>query len=221
MNLYFETIQEGMVNGDAEIVKTSTELALSEGISADMIISQALLPKMEEIGREFRSGNIFIPDVLMSSRAMHASLYVLKPLIIESQVIKKKGRIIIGTVAGDLHDIGKNLVSMSLQGDGYEVIDLGIDVPASAFLAAIERYKPDVMAMSALLTTTIGEFKNVIKVINDEGKREQIKIVIGGGPVSMDYMDEVGADGYGKDVFEAIASVNQLLVNKEGYFNVQ
>jgi 5-methyltetrahydrofolate--homocysteine methyltransferase len=221
MNLYFETIQEGMVNGDAEIVKTSTELALSEGISADMIISQALLPKMEEIGREFRSGNIFIPDVLMSSRAMHASLYVLKPLIIESQVIKKKGRIIIGTVAGDLHDIGKNLVSMSLQGDGYEVIDLGIDVPASAFLAAIERYKPDVMAMSALLTTTIGEFKNVIKVINDEGKREQIKIVIGGGPVSMDYMDEVGADGYGKDVFEAIASVNQLLGNKEGYFNVQ
>lgn len=210
-----------MVNGDAEIVKTSTELALSEGISADMIISQALLPKMEEIGREFRSGNIFIPDVLMSSRAMHASLYVLKPLIIESQVIKKKGRIIIGTVAGDLHDIGKNLVSMSLQGDGYEVIDLGIDVPASAFLAAIERYKPDVMAMSALLTTTIGEFKNVIKVINDEGKREQIKIVIGGGPVSMDYMDEVGADGYGKDVFEAIASVNQLLGNKEGYFNVQ
>ncbi|MDK2905431.1 MAG: hypothetical protein PWR12_1507 [Eubacteriaceae bacterium] len=221
MNLYFETIQQGMVNGDAEIVKTSTELALSEGISADMIISQALLPKMEEIGREFRSGNIFIPDVLMSSRAMHASLYVLKPLIIESQVIKKKGRIIIGTVAGDLHDIGKNLVSMSLQGDGYEVIDLGIDVPASAFLAAIERYKPDVMAMSALLTTTIGEFKNVIKVINDEGKREQIKIVIGGGPVSMDYMDEVGADGYGKDVFEAIASVNQLLGNKEGYFNVQ
>ncbi|MDI3537574.1 MAG: hypothetical protein PWP30_2056 [Eubacteriaceae bacterium] len=210
-----------MVNGDAEIVKTSTELALSEGISADMIISQALLPKMEEIGREFRSGNIFIPDVLMSSRAMHASLYVLKPVIIESQVIKKKGRIIIGTVAGDLHDIGKNLVSMSLQGDGYEVIDLGIDVPASAFLAAIERYKPDVMAMSALLTTTIGEFKNVIKVINDEGKREQIKIVIGGGPVSMDYMDEVGADGYGKDVFEAIASVNQLLGNKEGYFNVQ
>lgn len=221
MNLYFETIQQGMVNGDAEIVKTSTELALSEGISADMIISQALLPKMEEIGREFRSGNIFIPDVLMSSRAMHASLYVLKPLIIESQVIKKKGRIIIGTVAGDLHDIGKNLVSMSLQGDGYEVIDLGIDVPASAFLAAIERYKPDVMAMSALLTTTIGEFKNVIKVINDEGKREQIKIVIGGGPVSMDYMDKVGADGYGKDVFEAIASVNQLLGNKEGYFNVQ
>ncbi|MDN5308242.1 MAG: hypothetical protein PWP16_1605 [Eubacteriaceae bacterium] len=221
MNLYFETIQQGMVNGDAEIVKTSTELALSEGISADMIISQALLPKMEEIGREFRSGNIFIPDVLMSSRAMHASLYVLKPLIIESQVIKKKGRIIIGTVAGDLHDIGKNLVSMSLQGDGYEVIDLGIDVPASAFLAAIERYKPDVMAMSALLTTTIGEFKNVIKVINDEGKREQIKIVIGGGSVSMDYMDEVGADGYGKDVFEAIASVNQLLGNKEGYFNVQ
>lgn len=210
-----------MDDGDAEMVKNATEMALSEGIKADVIISQALLPKMDAIGREFRNGDIFIPDVLMSSRAMHASLYVLKPLLIDSLAIKKKGRVIIGTVAGDLHDLGKNLVSMSLQGDGYEVIDLGIDVPVSVFLAAIEQHEPDVLAMSALLTTTMGEFKNVIKAITDRGLREQIKIVIGGGPVSPDYMDEVGADGYGKDVFEAITSVNQLLGNKEGYFNVQ
>ncbi|WKY43249.1 corrinoid protein [Eubacteriaceae bacterium ES2] len=209
-----------MEEGNAEMVKNATELALSEGLAADIIISQALLPKMEEIGREFRSGNIFIPDVLMSSRAMHASLYVLKPLVIESLVLKKKGRVIIGTVAGDLHDIGKNLVSMTLQGDGYEVIDLGIDVPVSAFVAAIERYRPDVLAMSALLTTTMVEFKNVIKAITDEGMREQVKIVIGGGPVSPDYIDEVGANGYGKDVFEALASINRLLGNKEGYINV-
>ena len=209
-----------MINGDAELVKNSTELALTIGISADVVITKALIPMMEQIGKEFRNGNIFIPDVLMSSRAMHASLYVLKPLIVESELKQKKGLIIIGTVAGDLHDIGKNLVSMTLQGDGYEVIDLGIDVPASSFIAAIQRYKPDILAMSALLTTTIGELKHVIQSIVNEGIRDRVKIVVGGGPVTQDYVDEIGANGYGKDVFGAIDIVNKLLGNKAGYFNV-
>ncbi|PKM48671.1 MAG: cobalamin-binding protein, partial [Firmicutes bacterium HGW-Firmicutes-6] len=128
--------------------------------------------------------------------------------------------VIIGTVAGDLHDIGKNMVSMTLQGDGYEVIDLGIDVPASSFISAIQRYKPDILAMSALLTTTIGELKHVIQSIVNEGIRDRVKIVVGGGPVTQDYVDEIGANGYGKDVFGAIDIVNQLLGNKPGYFNV-
>ncbi|MDO9493908.1 B12-binding domain-containing protein [Acetobacterium sp.] len=220
MEGYLKEIQDGLINGDAEVVKNATELALTMGISAGVIITNALIPMMEQIGTEFRTGNIFIPDVLMSSRAMHASLYVLKPLLVESNLNRKKGLIIIGTVAGDLHDIGKNMVSMTLQGDGYEVIDLGIDVPASSFISAIQRYKPDILAMSALLTTTIGELKHVIQAIVNEGIRDRVKIVVGGGPVTQDYVDEIGANGYGKDVFGAIDIVNQLLGNKAGYFNV-
>ena len=220
MDGYIKEIQDGLNDGDAEVVKNATEQALKMGISADVVITTALIPIMEQIGKEFRNGNIFIPDVLMSSRAMHASLYVLKPLIIESNLKRKKGLIVIGTVAGDLHDIGKNMVSMTLQGDGYEVIDLGIDVPASSFISAIQRYKPDILAMSALLTTTIGELKHVIQAMINEGIRDRVKIVVGGGPVTQDYVDEIGANGYGKDVFGAIEIVNQLLGNKVGYFNV-
>lgn len=220
VDIYVKEIQDGLTDGDAEIVKNSTEKALKMGIPPELIIINALIPIMEQIGKEFRNGNIFIPDVLMSSRAMHASLYVLKPLIIDSSLDKKKGRIIIGTVAGDLHDIGKNMVSMTLQGDGYEVIDLGIDVPASSFISAILRYQPDILAMSALLTTTIGELKHVVQAIRNEGLRDRIKIIIGGGPVTQDYVDEIGANGYGEDVFGAIETVNKLLGNKEGYFNV-
>lgn len=220
MDGYIKEIQEGLIEGDAEVVKNLTEQALNMGISADVIMANALIPMMEEIGNEFRNGNIFIPEVLMSSRAMHASLYVLKPLIVESKIKRKKGLVIIGTVAGDLHDIGKNMVSMTLQGDGYEVIDLGIDVPASSFVSAILRYKPDVLAMSALLTTTIGEMRYVTQSIVNEGIRDRIKIVVGGGPVTQDYVEEIGANGYGKDVFGAIDTVNKLLGNKVGYFNV-
>lgn len=220
MDGYIKEIQDGLNDGDAEVVKNATEQALKKGILADVIITTALIPMMEQIGTEFRNGNIFIPDVLMSSRAMHASLYVLKPLLVESNLKRKKGLIIIGTVAGDLHDIGKNMVSMTLQGDGYEVIDLGIDVPASSFISAIQRYKPDILAMSALLTTTIGELKHVIQAIVNEGIRDRVKIVVGGGPVTQDYVDEIGANGFGKDVFGAIEIVNQLLGNKAGYFNV-
>ncbi|MEO1814274.1 MAG: corrinoid protein [Acetobacterium sp.] len=220
MDGYLKDIQDGLNDGDAEVVKNATEQALKMGMSADVIITTALIPMMEQIGKEFRNGNIFIPDVLMSSRAMHASLYVLKPLLVESNLKRKKGLIVIGTVAGDLHDIGKNMVSMTLQGDGYEVIDLGIDVPASSFIAAIQRYKPDILAMSALLTTTIGELKHVIQAIVNEGIRDRVKIVVGGGPVTQDYVDEIGANGFGKDVFGAIEIVNQLLGNKAGYFNV-
>ena len=220
MDGYIKEIQEGLIEGDAEVVKNLTEQALNMGISADVIMANALIPMMEEIGNEFRNGNIFIPEVLMSSRAMHASLYVLKPLIVESKIKRKKGLVIIGTVAGDLHDIGKNMVSMTLQGDGYEVIDLGIDVPASSFVSAILRYKPDVLAMSALLTTIIGEMRYVTQSIVNEGIRDRIKIVVGGGPVTQDYVEEIGANGYGKDVFGAIDIVNKLLGNKVGYFNV-
>ena len=220
MEAVIKEIQEALIDGNAELVKKSTEKALDQGINSEVIINKGLIPTMDKIGKEFRTGNIYIPEVLMSSRAMHASLYVLKPLLIDSELLKTKGRIVIGTVAGDLHDIGKNMVSMSLQGDGYEVIDLGIDVPADDFMSAILQYKPDILAMSALLTTTIGEFNIVIKAVVDQGLRDSLKIVVGGGPVTQDFVDRIGADGYGKDIFDAIDVVNSLLGKKEGYFNV-
>jgi len=220
MEAVIKEIQEALIDGNAELVKKSTEKALDQGISSEIIIKKVLIPTMDKIGKEFRAGNIYIPEVLMSSRAMHASLYVLKPLLIDSELSKTKGRIVIGTVAGDLHDIGKNMVSMSLQGDGYEVIDLGIDVPADDFMSAILQYKPDVLAMSALLTTTIGEFNTIIKAVVNEGLRDSLKIVVGGGPVTQDFVERIGADGYGKDIFDAIDVVNSLLGKKEGYFNV-
>lgn len=219
MNRYVKEIQLALVDGDAEGVKNLTELALNEGIQAGTIVSNALIPIIKKIGKEFKIGNVGIPEVLVSSRAMHASLYVLKPILTKSNLKQKKGRIIIGTVAGDLHDLGKNMVSMVFQGDGYEVIDLGIDVPASSFVAAISRYQPDVLAMSALLTTTMDEFKHVIDEIENEGLRDQVKIVVGGGPITPDYAHEIGANGYGEDVFEAITIINQLLGKKEGYLN--
>ncbi|MGV8905093.1 MAG: cobalamin B12-binding domain-containing protein [Acetobacterium sp.] len=219
MDVLIKEIQDGLNDGNAEQVKKSTEKALEQGINSEVIIKKALIPTMDKIGKEFRAGNIFIPEVLMSSRAMHASLYVLKPLLIDSQLSKKKGLVVIGTVAGDLHDIGKNMVSMTFQGDGYEVIDLGIDVPADDFVSAILQYKPDILGLSALLTTTIGEFKNVIKAVINEGLRDNINIVIGGGPATQDFADEIGADGYGKDIFDAIDVVNNILGKKGGYFN--
>lgn len=210
-------IQQGLVDGDAEYVKDKTEAALGLEIGPEAIIKKALIPTMNKIGQEFREGEIYIPDVLMSSRAMHASLYVLKPLLTKA-MSHHKGKVVIGTVAGDLHDIGKNMVIWSLQGEGYEVIDLGIDVPPASFVAAIRKCQPDILAMSALLTTTIGEMRNVIQEVTDEGLRDKVKIIVGGGPVTQDFADEVGANGYGKDIFGAIDVVNHILSRGSGYF---
>ncbi len=218
MNKTILNLKQGVIEGNAEYVKKITETAVKEGMNADEIITLALMPVMDQIGLSFKKGELYIPDVLMSSRAMHASLYVLKPLMTQ-QEHHKKGRIVIGTVAGDLHDIGKNMVTWSLQGEGYEVIDLGIDVPASEFIKAIRNYQPDILALSALLTTTLGEIRTVIRALIDEGLRRQVKIVIGGGPVTRDYSDEVMADGYGEDIFEAIDVVNALLGKASGYFS--
>lgn len=204
-------IQMGVEEGDAEAVKRVTEFSLHEGIGAKRIIEEGLLPIMERIGKAFRSGEIYIPDVLMSSRAVHASLYVLKPLMSHYDIGFYKRTIVIGTVAGDLHDIGKNMIAMVLKGDGYRVIDLGIDVPAESFVTAVKHYQPDLLAISALLTTTMGELKNVIEAIEDAGIRQSIKIAFGGGPVTQEYAENIGADGYGAEAFDAVAMVSNLL----------
>ncbi|HEY3427017.1 MAG TPA: corrinoid protein, partial [Negativicutes bacterium] len=195
MDRIISEIQTALFEGEAQIIKNKVEKALAMKFEPNIILQKALLPGMKIVGQRFRRNEIFIPDVLLSSRAMHAALYVLKP-IITNNGLSIKGRIVIGTVAGDLHDIGKNMVSMVLEGTGYEVVDVGIDVPADDFIAAIKEYKPDVVGLTALLTTTMMELSNVMETIDKEGLREQVKIFVGGGPITVDFAASIEADAY-------------------------
>lgn len=212
-------IQEGLMEGDAQLVKKKTEQALAHGIDAKYIVQHGLVPIMKIIGQKFRSGELFIPDVLMSSRAFHASLYVLRPYLVNTR-LSSKGIILVGTVAGDLHDIGKNMVTMMLQGAGYTVIDLGIDVPTDNFIDAIIEHKPDILALSALLTTTMGELGEVVKKLKERGLRHQVKIIVGGGPVTPEFAMGIDADAYATDAYNAVEAVNRLMDGEIGFFTV-
>lgn len=212
-------IQEGLMEGDAQYVKEKTERALAVGITAKSIILQGLVPAMKDIGEKFRMAEIFIPDVLMASRAMHASLYVLRPLVAKSK-LATQGLVVVGTVAGDLHDIGKNMVSMMLEGAGYEVYDVGIDVPVAAFVEAVKEHKPDVLAMSALLTTTMGELRDVVCKLEKEGLRQELKILVGGGPVTPEFAQAIDADAYAASSYHAVEAVNRLINGEVGFFVV-
>lgn len=208
-------IQNGIYKGDTKYVIDRTELALRYGISLEEIMKDALFPPMNVLGEKLRTHEIFIPDVLKASRAMHAALYVLRPIISHSSS-SPKGLVVIGTVAGDLHDIGKNMVSMMLSGHGYTVIDLGIDVTKEQFAEAIVKYQPDILALSALLTTTMPEMQNVIEYLKKKNLRDQVKITIGGSPTSMDFAQEIGADAYSANVFDCIEAVNDLVSGRIG-----
>lgn len=219
MEQVIKDIQAGLMEGDAQYVKEKTEEALNQGIIAKKIILRGLMPAMKELGEKFRAAEIFIPDVLMASRAMHASLFVLKPILVKSSS-GLQGRVVVGTAAGDLHDIGKNMVSMMLEGAGYEVFDVGIDVPSGAFVEAVKEFKPDVLAMSALLTTTMGELREVICRLKEEGLREDLKILVGGGPVTPEFALAIEADAYASTSFHAIEATNRLITGEVGFFAV-
>lgn len=212
-------IQKGVLSGDTKYVIDRTEMSLRYGISIEEIMSGALFPPMQLLGERLRTHEIFIPEVLRASRAMHAALYVLRPIISHCSDNKMKGLVVIGTVAGDLHDIGKNMVVMMLMGHGYTVIDLGIDVTKERFADAVINYKPNVLALSALLTTTILEIKNVIDYLEERDLRSQVKITIGGAPTTMEFAREVGADAYSDTVFDAIEAVDGLVTGKSGKYS--
>ncbi|MDO5411265.1 MAG: corrinoid protein [Lachnospiraceae bacterium] len=210
-----QQIKNGIYKGDTKYVIDRTELALRYGISLEEIMKEALFPPMQVLGQKLRTHEIFIPDVLKASRAMHAALYVLRPIISHSNSAPK-GLVVIGTVAGDLHDIGKNMVSMMLTGHGYTVVDLGIDVTKEQFAEAIMHYHPNVLALSALLTTTMPEMENVIEYLKDQGLRDQVKITIGGAPTTMEFAQSIGADAYSENVFDAILAVDDLIADQIG-----
>jgi len=188
-------LSTAVIEGNVDDMADLTEDALDEGISAQEILDKGLMPGMDHVGVEFKAGNMFVPEVLRSARAMHASMDIVRPMLVETGA-KLTGKLLLGTVKGDLHDIGKNLVGMMCEGAGFEVIDLGKDIEPEAFVEAIKEHNPDVLGMSALLTTTMRAMERTIKALEEAGLRDKVKIMIGGAPVTQSFADQIGADGY-------------------------
>ncbi len=207
MNI-LEEIRDAVVEGNAAKVKELSGKAIEEGFSAAQILDEGLIGGMNIIGPRFKNNEIFIPEVLKSARAMHAGMDMIKPQIVSSN-IQEKGIVLIGTVAGDLHDIGKNMVIMMLEGSGFKVIDLGINVPTEKFIEAIEEHKPQILGLSALLTTTMKQMKNTVETLLTLESRP--KIIIGGAPITQKFCDEIGADAYAADAASAAEIANMLI----------
>lgn len=208
----FDLIKEAVLDGDAEQTMALVKEALAAGITPDDIVEHALIASMSAVGRDFKSGDFYIPDVLMSSRASHAALFVLQQSAPNAQALSKdRGTVVVGTVAGDLHDIGKNIASLMLQCERFEVIDLGIDVIPEVFVEAIREHKPIVVGLSALLTTTMGEMRKVIEAIDAAGLHDDVKVYVSGLPVTQAYANEIGADHYCEDARDTIDYVKSLI----------
>lgn len=203
-------IAEYLVAGDDEKVAELTAQAITGKIAPKNILDGALVAGMNVVGEQFRKREIFLPDVLLASKAMYAGLEKLKPLL-ASEGIPTLGKIVIGTVHGDLHDIGKNLVSIMLKGAGFEVIDLGKDVPAEKFIEAAKKEEATVIGMSALLTTTMPVMKKVTHLLREQGLSGRIRTIVGGAPLSKSYADEIGADAYGYDAAKAVDLIRDLI----------
>jgi 5-methyltetrahydrofolate--homocysteine methyltransferase len=198
----FSQITETLIQADADKLTAQVQAALDQGFTADQILSQALIPGMDVVGERMESGEMFIPEVLMSAQAMGTVVKILKPLL-DSDGGSSFGKAIIGTVKGDLHDIGKNLVSMMMESAGFEVIDLGVDIPPEQFIDAIREHNAGIVGLSALLTTTMPMMKETVDAICKSGLRENVKIIVGGAPVNQAFAEEIGADGYAADAGSA------------------
>ena len=198
----FEEMTNMVIAGEEEKVVELTKKAVEEGVSPMEIINEGLMKGMDVVGQRFKAAEMFIPEVLMSAKSMSAGMEIVKPLIVDGEV-PSKGKVIIGTVKGDLHDIGKKLVGMIMESSGLIVDDLGIDVSPEQFVQAVKEKKPDVVGMSALLTTTMLAMKDTIEVLKEEGLRDAVKIMVGGAPVSSDFAKGIGADGWAPDAVSA------------------
>lgn len=196
--------------GDSASVKDFVRNAISQNLPAENILNSGLIKGMDSVGKKFKNNEIFIPEVLIATRAMKAGMDILRPHLAE-EVRQSKGKVVIGTVKGDLHDIGKKIVNMMLEREGYEIIDLGIDVPKEKFIEKINQEHPNVVGMSALLTTTMSYMREVIEAIEKEELKHKPKIIIGGAPITQSYADEIKADGYASDASSAVALVKNLL----------
>jgi len=204
----FQAMADALIKGQAPTVKELVQAAVDEGVTPGDILTNGMIAGMSVVGERFKKNEIYVPEVLIAARAMHAGMDVIKPLLTESGV-QPKGVFAIGTVKGDLHDIGKNLVMMMMEGAGFRVIDLGVDVNPEKFVEAAKEAK--IIGMSALLTTTMPAMKTTIDAIKAAGIRETVKIVVGGAPLTQAYADQIGADGYAPDAASAVDTVNEFV----------
>ncbi len=198
----FNKLADAIFKGDVAEVVATTKVLLNDGATPLEIVNDGLLAGMNIVGPKFKAGEMFVPEVMMSARALGEGMRIVKPMLSASDAVSV-GTVVIGTVAGDLHDIGKNLVVMILKSGGFNVIDLGIDVPPEKFVEAVKEHNPQVVGMSALLTTTMAAMKQTLDAMTEAGVREQVKVIIGGAPVTQKYADEIGANGYASDAILA------------------
>ena len=208
-------MQDDLYDGLKEEIVAETNEALRRGYGAPDVLAKGLVAGMDIVGVDFRDGILFVPEVLMAANAMKAGMEILRPLLVETGA-ERIGTMVIGTVKGDIHDIGKNLVSMMMEGAGFEVINLGINNDAEKFLAAIREHKPDIVGMSALLTTTMPYMKVVVQALKDEGVRDELFVMVGGAPVTETFARAVGADAYGRDAAVAVELAKRHMAGKRG-----
>lgn len=203
-------LYDAVLNGNAKVAKSVTEQALAEGTDPQKLVTEFMIPAMDEVGRRFEKNEYFVPELLIAARAMKTALAIIAPLL-KAKGAEPVARVAIGTVKGDLHDIGKNLVAAMLEGGGFEIIDLGVDVTPEKFIEAVQTKKANVIALSALLTTTMPMMKATIEQINKAGVRKQVKVMIGGAPVTQKYAEEIGADGYADNASSAVSLARSLV----------
>jgi 5-methyltetrahydrofolate--homocysteine methyltransferase len=205
-----QSIHDAVLVGDLTTTEEQVETAIASGLGPADILQNGLISAMAEVGRRFEAGDYYVPEMLISARAMKGGLAILRPLLAESDV-QPLGKVVIGTVKGDLHDIGKNLVSMMMEGAGFEIVDLGVDVTPDTFVEAVRAGGIDVLGMSALLTTTMPLMKSTIEALVEAQLRDKIKVIIGGAPVTQSYADDIGADGYAPDASRAASLAKSLM----------
>ena len=203
-------LYDAVVSGDAKAAHAITQQALAEGVDPLVLVNQHMIPAMDEVGRRFEASEYFVPELLIAARAMKSALDLIRPLLV-ARGDKPVGRVAIGTVKGDLHDIGKNLVASLLEGGGFEVIDLGVNVPPEKFIETVREKQANIVAMSALLTTTMPAMKTTIDALKQAGVRAQVKVLVGGAPITEKYAQEIGADGYSENAVGAVALAKKVV----------
>jgi 5-methyltetrahydrofolate--homocysteine methyltransferase len=206
----FEEIASSLLNFEGAKTSDLTRVAMEEGVPAIDILNRGLLPGMKNVGEQFRTGEIFLPEVLLAGKAIKEAMALLKPAF-QREGVSRRGTFAIGTVKDDIHDIGKNLVIMMLEGNGWEVTDLGVDVPTEQFCSVVREEAPDILGLSALLTTTVSRLEEVIQALEAKGLRKKVKIMVGGAVVTQAYAEKIGADGYGPNAVEAVEVAGKLL----------
>ncbi len=210
MDEMLKSLFDAILDGDVETAKSNVQKALDAQLNPSTILNEGMIAAMREVGCRFEAGEYFVPEMLISARAMQTGMAILKPHLQQTD-IKSSGKVVIGTVKGDLHDIGKNLVTLMLEGAGFEVKDLGVDVPIEKFVRAVQEEKPDIVAMSALLTTTMQMMRQTIEALVEAGLRDKVRIMVGGAPVTQAFANEIGADAFSQDASRAVSAAKSLV----------